>query len=352
MACMLSCVKGVRSSAAALAMLATLVGPGCVPEPVPDKCSGRPASLGLVDELIDISDDGDRVLIMQYPALPGPREYYVVDRREGTRRLLTTYGAGDGLRLWMDARGERVLQFRYPERDRPTNSWSIVDVATGVVTPLLIDGGAWNVQDVASDLSALMLVRYDTSFRQADIRTVSLVDGTTTVSGIVLGENEWLRSVSPSLRTAFVRTHGSNPYSVRAVDVASGATLFGPFSVAGEGMFSDTFAPFVDETTVLMDNARPASEAPGAVTADDAFLLNIATGATRRLDPGGLKVGVVAASASGARRLALSWSPEGLWLYMPDADPRRVRGTSVFVATPDLDVVVTMEGREAFVTCA
>lgn len=260
----------------------------------------------------------------------------------------------------MDAAGTRILQQRHPVLDEGASAWAMLDVATGATTPLALGDEGWWVVAVAADLSAVIQMQYDpVTYRPVAYRRLDLAGGDTTPLGLAAGDAESVLAFSPSLRTAVVRGPLGNSFTLWAVDsftlwavdVATGATVLEPRWVTREQPYAAILPEFLDERTVLLDDVRPAEEGQGPVVTDDAFLLDVLTGATVRVDPGAPVQGVVAATPDGARTISVSYTPIALWLSRPGEPLEQLPGSFDVVATPDLSVIVSTVDGEAFVTC-
>lgn len=266
--------------------LALLPAISCVPDeptPSPYACGADPVVLGDGDGPRLISDDGNLVVIQHYDSdEPGVAfEFDVVDRRAGTnRRLGVSLDGSDGMNFWTNPTGTALVVQRYPPVPPGEPEYSRYDVATGVTTPI-----AWNVTgpiqivEVSSDLETAIVGDYESG----EFFHRSLDDGTMTPLPFTVPSDQWYSDFSPSLGRVVLATSGVNR-TFTVVDVATNAVVNTVNAVVPSN--SGTPVRFIDESTLLIDGARPAGSVADAIPTDDAFVVDVTTGATVRVDPG------------------------------------------------------------------
>ena len=341
-----------------LAMAAVLsigaVAAGCTVPPTPGggpyACDAGSVDLGPADRIVGLSHDGQVVLLQQYDDSAVP-SFDVVDRRAGTRRqFLTTSPEGDGAQLHLDPAGDRVLGHRYPELAPDESAWFLHDFRTGVTQELSPGISADDqVHAVAADLQGAIVQNWtspDQPFR--------LVDPATGV-GPVLGLTEssaWrLADFSPDLSLAlqYSSTRGF-VRSVRVVSTATGGVVRDLGQVRAESEWSVS-ASFVDDSTVLIDDAVPNGSPADGIATDGAFVVDLSSGAVTRVDPGVAGTSTRSATADGSRSVYSIILEQSTWLRVAGTN-QQVATSFEAVATPDHSVVVTVVDGVARLRCA
>ena len=318
-----------------------LAATGCITPPGADNpyaCADEPVDLG-PGRLATMSADGQILVVTSAPSGAGGVRYEVIDRRRGQRHdIVTTSPLGDGAALFMDAAGTRIYGLRYPTLADGESTWFLHDVASRVtldIAPIL--AGFATPFAFSEDLATALL-------RPATGGSWELLDvdsGDRTPLGLIEDPAWRTWSVSADLTLATQYSAGlSTTKTIRVVDLATGEVVRDQ-RVSNESS-SYVAMRFVAPRTVLVTDAVPFGSPDDGVADDGAFLLDIATGAVTRLDPGVPRSSTYAASPDGRRSLLWALSPLRTEIRV-DGTVRELVRTNSGDANADLSVVVTAD---------
>ncbi len=345
-----------RCAALGFALLATTA---CVPdpptEPSPFACAAAPLSLGAGDAIPAMSADGNLVVIQHYldddPLYSFG--YEVVDRSGGTRRSLgVALRNTDGASFWANPDGTALLIQRYAPLPPGVPEWSRYDATTGAITPLPLGPAVsnWIVQ-VSADLSAAVVAN-DTS--PTTYRRVSLADGTSTPLAFTTPAGTSLATFSPTLDRGVVVTSGATR-RITVIDTATNATVNALDVVPPSGAYSPI--TFLDDWHLLVGRARPAGAALDPIPSDDAFVVDLTSGATVRVDPGVPWAHTRWATTDGSRSLYVAphggvlGNPNDTWIRGGVSSPVFLATGQDVVADASMTLAVSASDRRVTLTC-
>ena len=138
--------------------------------------------------------------------------------------------------------------------------------------------------------------------------------------------------------------------SVRVVSTATGGVVRDLGQVRAESEWSVS-ASFVDDSTVLIDDAVPNGSPADGIATDGAFVVDLSSGAVTRVDPGVAGTSTRSATADGSRSVYSIILEQSTWLRVAGTN-QQVATSFEAVATPDHSVVVTVVDGVARLRCA
>jgi hypothetical protein len=194
------------------------------------------------------------------------------------------------------------------QRTAPTGSpavpWELVDFLSGATTPLGVSTDpAWRTAQFSPDLSLVAQYSAPVSFSR----------------------------------------------SVRVLDTATGSVALDLGKVSIENRFSVGIR-FVDDRTLLVNDAVPFGATPDGIDDDGAFLVDVPSGTITRIDPGVANASTSQATADGRRSVFAIISAMQTWVRIDgrnDLLVDRFSGT----ASHDVSIVVTADGGRATMHC-
>ncbi len=301
-------MRGSRRFSGALVALAvaTTTVAGCTTtpdgQPIGD-CRTAPVDLGPASKVADVSADGSLIAAITY-ADDGSSTIDLIHRLTGARQtILATTPLGDGAEVWMSDDGARVLLLRSEPGLAP---YVLHDVASGQKVP--VDASITSHVAVSDD--ALRVVERTTS----GWAIAHVVTGARTPLGMTAPAGTAVVAFSPDLSRAVRSTSGNATYRhVEVLDTVTGSVVRDLGSVHSESAgYLDV--RFLDDDTLLFDDAVPASAPTDAVADDGAFLVDVPSGAVTRLDPGIPGAHTSHSTTDGRRSVTSTWSPARSWL--------------------------------------
>lgn len=339
-------MRRILITAAAVALVAT----GCITPPAttnPYACADQPVDLG-PGRVTAMSDDGQVLVVASYPVDGEGIRYEVVDRRRGQRHhLVTTSPSGDGAALFMDAAGSRIYGLRYPALAEGESTWFLHDVTSRVTLDIAPILPAFEAPVAFSDDLATAVLRPAPG---APWELLDVGTGARTSLGLVDDPAWRTAAFSPDLSRAVQYSSAwSSRRSVRVVDTATGSPVLDVGQVRNENAsYVDT--SFVDDRTLLVDDAEPAGSPADAVADDGAFLIDLVDATLIRLDPGVPRSSTYAASPDGRRTMYWALSPLRTEIRI-DGVAQQLADINSGVANADLSVVVSGDGGSLLLRC-
>lgn len=305
--------------------------------------------LGRGDRIVEVSDDGLTVLVAIYPEDVGGVTYDVIDRAKGTRRtVLVTSPTGDGARLAMDGAGHRIYGYRYPQLADGETPWFLHDLRLGTTTDLPQGIARFDqVVGFSSDLTRAVVDSPNPG------RLWSLVDVETgAVADLPLVEQPgWTYGeMSPDLSLVLQYSSARGVVrSVRVLSTSTGAVVRDLGPVRSETEWT-VYASFVDDSTVLITDAVPDGSPADGIADDGAFLVDVGTGATVRLDPGVAGTRTEAATPDGRRSTYAVISAQESWIRI-DGVNRRLATSFDLHGDADLSALVSIDDGRVWLHC-
>ena len=312
-------------------------------------CGVTPVDLGRGDRIVEVSDDGLTVLVAIYPEDIGGVTYDVIDRAKGTRRsVLTTSPTGDGARLSMDGAGHRIYGYRYPQLADGETPWFLHDLRLGTTTDLPQGiAGFDQVVEFSSELTRALVESPSPG------RLWSLVDVETgAVEDLPLVEQPgWTYgAMSPDLSLVLQYSSARGVVrSVRVLSTSTGAVVRELGPVRSETEWT-VYASFVDDSTVLITDAVPDGSAADGIADDGAFLVDVDTGATVRLDPGVAGARTERATPDGRRSTYSVIRAQESWIRI-DGVNRRLATSFDLSGDADLSALVSIDDGRVWLHC-
>jgi len=156
---------------------------------------------------------------------------------------------------------------------------------------------------ISRDLSRVRIARSVWPAPPGPERLVDLATGVSTT--LAVADDGTLTDRSPDLHLAVrLRTvHASTNLVVEVVDLRTAAVVATVGPLRTESTFYIDSVHFLDATHLLVDAAVPATSTPDGIADDGAFVADLATGATTRVDPGLAGATTLAATIDGSRSL-------------------------------------------------
>lgn len=343
----------MRRLAVAAAVLG-VVASGCAPPPPsagsnPFACSVEPVDLGPADRIEAMSADGDVIVVSTFVNDGGVR-YDVVDRRDGSRYTMQSTGPlGDGAQIFMDDAGTLIYGYQYPTLEPGETPWFRHDLARRTTTSIEPAGASNGVADsFSSDLRWFVLQHATPAGAPpVDWELVDFLTGDARPLGIS-SDPEWRTAgFSPDLSLVVQYSAPvSNSKSVRVLDTATGSVAADVGRVENENR-TYVSTRFVDNTTLLVNDAVPFGAPHDGIATDGAFLVDITTGTVTRIDPGVENASTWHATPDGSRSVFAIVNRIETWVRI-DGQNRLLVETFSGTANSDITVVATTgDGRAA-----
>lgn len=334
-----------------------VVAAGCVSPPPsggsnPFACSVEPVDLGPADRVEAMSADGDVIVVSTF-ADHGGIGYDVIDRRAGSRYTMQTTGPlGDGAQIFMNDAGTLIYGYQHPALEPGEMPWFRHDVASRTTSSIEPAGASNGRSDAFSSDLRWFVLQHATPAGAPPVNweLVEFLTGDTTPLGIS-SDPEWRTAgFSPDLSLVVqYSAPASNSKSVRVLDTATGLVAADVGRVVNENR-TYVSTRFVDNTTLLVNNAVPFGAPPDGISTDGAFLVDITTGTITRIDPGVENASMWQATPDGSRSVFAIVNRIETWVRI-DGQNQLLVETFSGTANNDITVVVTTDNGRAALHC-
>lgn len=334
-----------------------VVAAGCVSPPPsggsnPFACSVEPVDLGPANRVEAVSADGEVIVVNRF-ANEGGSSYDVIDRRAGSRYTMKTTGPlGDGAQIFMNDAGTLIYGYQYATLQPGELPWFRHDIATRTTTSIEPAGASSGLPNSFSSDLRSFVVQSVTPPDAAPVKwdLVQFLTGATTPLGVSTDPAWRTAGFSPDLSLVVqYSAPSSNSKSVRVLDTATGAVALDVGRVVNENS-SYVSTRFVDDTTLLVNDAVPYGAPPDGISTDGAFLIDIPTGNVTRIDPGVEKASTSQATPDGKRSVFAIINRIETWVRL-DGQNQLLIETFSGTANNDITVVVTADNGRAALHC-
>ncbi len=328
------------------------VAPPPANEPNPFACGPEPVDLGFAGRVEAVSADGNTIVV-RTSADGGGLGYDVIDRRAGERYTMkTTSPLGDGAAIFMNEAGTLIYGYQYPSLESGEMPWFAHDVATRATNSFdpPIDAGSIP-STFSSDLRHFVAQRTaPTGSPPVTWELVDFLSGATTPLGVSTDPAWRTAGFSPDL-SLVVQYSAPTSFSkyVRVLDTATGSVAFDLGRVSNENRFY-VAVRFVDNQTVLVNDAVPFGATPDGINDDGAFLVDVPSGTTTRIDPGVANASTTQATADGRRTVFAIVNAIQTWVRI-DGRNELLVDTFSGTASQDISIVVTADDGRATLHC-